>query len=293
MAVKVTTEIKRILATQKRDETLGVERVLALLQEVQKEIVAELATSQVGSYSAFHLRGTLGSIEKHLADWQSAADRELGSGLADSWEAGKSLLPSAATAAEIHMVTPWISGHTLDALKEFTFGRIASVGGDAYNKIKGEVTMGILGQKTPQEVAANIAGNLQSPSIFKSIAERAEVITGTEMGRAFSMATQLSIEAAHETLPDLQYMWLHAGHPRMPRMLHLALHGQVRQVGKPFYQTPEGAKVMYPRDPKAPIKEVIRCGCIHVPYMDAWGDAKEFANDFDAQQQQANKPRRT
>ena len=283
MAVTVTSTIKSILAAQKRGEALGIERVLALLSEVQKQIIAELAVSQAGSYSAYHLKSTLNSIEHYLSDWQSAATREIGSGLDASWASGAGMLAEATAAAGVSLTTPWLSSSLLDSLKEFTFGRISAIGSDAYNKIKGELTMGILGQKTPQEVAAQIAGSLGGPSIFKSIAERSEVITGTEMGRAFSMATQKSMQSAAGTLPGMQKMWLHAGHPRMPRMLHLALHGETRGIDKPFYAV-DGEKVMYPRDPNAPIKEIIRCGCTHVPYMTAFGDQKAFAQDFDTRQ---------
>jgi len=284
MAVSVTSKIKSILATQKRDEALGVDRVLALLAEVKTQIIGELATAQAGSYSAYHLKSSLNSIERHLSDWQSAATRELGAGLGASWTAGAGLLTEAATAAGVQTGSYWISTHLLDSLKDFAFGRISAVGGDAFNKIKGELTMGILGQKTPQEVAARIAGNLGGRSIFKSIAERSEVITGLEMGRAFSMGTQLSMEKAADTLPELKRMWLHAGHPGAPRAIHLALHGQVRGMDKPFYKTAEGSKVMYPRDPKAPVKEVIRCGCTHTPWMPQFGEQKAFAQDFDTRQ---------
>ena len=114
------------------------------------------------------------------------------------------------------------------------------------------------------------------------------MITGLEMGRAFSIATQTSLEAAAETLPDLQRMWLHAGHPRMPRQVHLLMHGQTRGMKNPFYQSTDGGAVMYPRDPQAPIKEVIRCGCDHIPYMERWGSAKDFAASWDQTQYQVN-----
>jgi hypothetical protein len=284
MAVTVTQKIKSILATQKKGEALGSEKVLALLEETKRQIIAELATAQGGSYSAYHLKSTLNSIEHYLSDWQSAATREIGGGLDTSWSAGAGLLAEATAAAGVQLTTPWLSSTLLDSLKEFAFGRISAVGSDAFNKIKGELTMGILGQKTPQDVAAQIAGNLSGPSIFKSIAERSEVVTGLEMGRAFSMGTQKSMEASAGTLPELKRMWLHAGHPGMPRAIHLALHGETRGMNKPFYQGSDGTPVMYPRDPNAGIKEVIRCGCTHVPWMEAFGEQKAFAMDFDTRQ---------
>jgi hypothetical protein len=281
--VKVTDTIKSIL--KKRDAQIlsGAEAVDRLLQEVRKQILGELATAS--GYSALQMKSMLQSIESYFSDFESGANREVAAGISGMWESGASMLPEIGAAtgeSGVYFGMGHISNDLIDTLKEFSFGRIRSVATDAYTKIKGELTLGLLGQKSPQQIAAEIAGRLDSPSIFKTIAERSEVITQTEMGRAFSIATEKSIESAQQTLPQLMRMWIHGGHPKAPRQVHLLMHGQVRKVGNPFYQTPAGEPVLYPRDPNAPIKEVIRCGCTHVPYMESWGGAQEFAAAFDA-----------
>ena len=302
MAVSVTQKIKAILAAQAENEALGTERVLALLEELRRQIISELATMPSGSYSSYVMKASLASIDEHLVKWEGSVQRELDFALTQSWAAGAKLLPAASEAAGVALQLPWISTGTLDALKEFTFGRISGVRGDLYNRIKGELTLGILGQKTPQEVAAQLAEGLQGQKlpvgkgghpIFKSAAERAEVITGLEMGRAFSMATEMSIEAAQQILPDLERMWLHAGHPGAPRQSHLLMHGQTRKVGAAFYQTPQGAKVFFPRDPQAPVSEVIRCGCDLIPWHPGWGSKEAFQKDFDNRQEAAYNRRKT
>lgn len=295
----VTSTIKRILKDQAAGIIDGQDAVLQLLGEVRREILAELSSGHVGSYTALQMRQSLASIERYLQDFESAADRELGSRIATAWAKGAELVPATLQlSGSGGALTGFgsISAHLVDALKEFAFGRIASVSSDLHTKIKGELTLGILGQKTPQQVMAVIAGDIEGVAmpknrfggpVFKSAAERAEVITQTEMGRAFSMATSKSLDQAQGTVPDLQKMWLHAGHPGRPRLHHLALHGAVREMDKPFYSSP--AVVMYPHDPEAPIKEVIRCGCTHIPYMAAWGDAETFSADFDKHQAAANR----
>lgn len=291
MPLKVTTKLKQLLKGRDAKILSGTQYVQGLLVEVQKEILAELVSMPTDSYSAYYLRQSLASIERHLSSFESAAKRELSEGISATWGMGADLLPATAQVAGetgVYLGMTQLSGNVVETLKEFTFGRITSLSNDAFTKIKGELTMGILGQKTPQQVAGEIAGNLLGPSIFKTIGERAEVITGLEMGRAFSIATQTSMETAAEILPDLQRMWLHAGHPRMPRQVHLHMHGQVRGMKNPFYQSTEGVPVMYPRDPQAPIKEVIRCGCTHIPFMASWGSAKDFAASWDQTQYQVN-----
>ncbi|MEA5113028.1 MAG: hypothetical protein VB050_03290 [Geobacteraceae bacterium] len=293
MAVKVTSKIKAILKDRDAEIISGQEAVRRLLEETRKQILMDLAVIPGDGFSAHFLQQSLAAITDQLATWESATNRELDGRLSNTWEMGTSLLPEACAASGVQLGYVGISTHTLDALKDFTFGRIASVKGDLFNKIRGELSLGVLGQKTAQEVTQAIIGdigNLPLPvgrggvPVFKSVRERAEVITGTEMGRAFSLATQKSIEAARETVPEMGSMWIHAGHPKQPRLIHMYMHGEVRTEGKPFYKTPEGIPVHYPRDPKAPIKEVIRCGCTHIPYHPLFGDRAAFAADFDTQQ---------
>ncbi|TAN61056.1 hypothetical protein EPN18_07415 [bacterium] len=154
------------------------------------------------------------------------------------------------------------------AMKDFAGHVTQNLYGDAWSKIKSELTLGVLGGKTPQEVSKAIGANLTDPSIFTSLDARAEAITKTELGRAFSMAAQSRMEEAAGYVDGLEKQWLHAGHPRMARPYHLALNGYHVPVDEPFLVG--NVAMMYPRDPKAPIGEVINCGCDHVPYHVRW-----------------------
>lgn len=297
MPVKVTSKIKAILKERDAKILSGKDAVLALLEETRKQILLDLVSLPGDGYSAHYLRQSLASINDHLSSWEVATARELDGRLSATWAMGAELLPVAAETAGLSLGYVGIPTSTLEALKEFTFGKISGVRGDLYNKIRGELSLGVLGQRTPQEVTQALIGDINDlpipigrggKPVFLNVQERAEVITGTEMGRAFSLATEKSLEAGRETVPELGSMWIHAGHPKRPRPMHLYLHGQVRAGGKAFYEI-DGKKVMYPRDPNAPIKEVIRCGCTHVPYHPLFGDPEAFAADFDTQQEKTAK----
>lgn len=299
MAISVTDKIKEILAARDSAIIANQDAVIDLLAEVRRQILAEIIEAPGDSFTAYRLQQSLAAIQDHLNNFERSAWSTLGSGLTATWEAGESLLPESALAAGMQTNFYRLSTHTLDALKDFTFGKISGVTGDLYSKIRGELSLGALGQKTPAEVASALAGQLSGRPMpkkqdkygnwhpaFKSVAERAEVITGTELGRVFSLATQKSGEAAAETLPGLQKIWLHAGHPKQGRIIHVYLHGQKRAIDKPFYQAPGGYGVKFPRDPNAPISEVIRCGCTHVFWLPAFGDLKTFVSEFDESQDQ-------
>ena len=169
--ITVTSTIKQILSRQSAGILSGQDAVLQLLAEVRKEILAELTTGQTGSYTTLFLRQSLASIERHLSDFESAADRELGSRLAGSWAMGAELVPATLqVAGAATSITGFgqVSAHMIDALKEFSYGRISSVTSDMFTKIKGELTLGILGQKTPQEVASVIAGATKPEQIMSN-----------------------------------------------------------------------------------------------------------------------------
>lgn len=284
----VTSTLKQIITDQERRIITGQEAVVRTLEVVRQQVAVELLSAPTDSFTSYRLRQTLAAIDQHLTAWSHQARLAVDSGLTDSWGAGAEQLTELAGAAGVNLGRFSLSSGVLDQLKEFSWGKISGVANEAATKIKAELTLGMLGQKTSQEVAAAIVGTLptklpvikEGRPVFKSIAERAEVITGTELGRAFSMASQKSMAEAADTLPALQKMWLHAGHPKVGREIHLLMHGQIREIDKPFYQAPNGYGVQFPRDPNAPISEVIRCGCTHVPHLPEWGPASAFAEVF-------------
>jgi hypothetical protein len=283
---KVTDILTRILTDQARRTISGSEAVRRILEETRRQVIVELSAAPVDGFAAYQLPQVLAAIEKHLATFEASARTSVGSGLSGSWDEGVALLPSMAAESGITLSTFGISHTLLDQLKEFTWGKITSVKSDAVARIRGELTLGVLGQKTPHEITLAIAGNLERPGVFQSILDRAEVITKTELGRTFSMAAQAGMEAAGDTLPELQKMWLHTGHPKQARPYHLRLNGDVKNVDQPFLVG--NISMMYPRDPKAPVSEIINCGCMHVPYMAEWGTKKEFVRSWEKAQKAAN-----
>jgi len=266
----VSAEVLRLLKLKDQKILDGQAAVAALLAEAKRQILDELLSVAGDSYSAAALRQNLASIEKALQTFESAAGRELTGQLAGAWDLGEDLPSAAARAAgQLGMSARMVPQALLRTLQDFSAHKISGLAADAFTKIRGELTLGILGQKTPHQVYSAIVGALESPGIFPSIEARARVIALTEMGRAYSAASQLGMEEAAGSVPGLQKQWWHAGHPRRPRQNHLLLHGQVQPVNKPFLIG--SVALMYPRDPKAPAREVIACGCVHVPYHPDWG----------------------
>lgn len=266
----VTAKLKALLAAKDEKTRAYAADARAILAEVRRQALDELATADEGSYSAHRLKQNLASIERLLGGAETKLKGNLAAGISESWTAGTDLLPEAAAVSGLYAGFAYVSPQALGALQSFGEHLVKNLTTDAVAKIRGELTLGLLGGKTPGEVTRAIAGTLTSPGIFETIAERAEVITKTELGRAYSVATQKSLEASVGTVPEMEKQWVHAGHPKHPRLSHLTLHGQHVPVSKPFVVG--SVILMHPRDPAAPASEVIHCGCDLIPWHPSWKD---------------------
>ncbi len=265
--MRVTKAIEKALKEKDRGIISGVKSMRSIMKDLHGQVMAELGKAALGTWDSYHLRQFLDSIEFQMANYTGVAKTEM-SGLLDrAWATGKDLVDKPLLAAGIQMGGYHLGTSVLDQLKEYSSDYLGNMFGDAWHQVKGEISLGIVGGKTPQEVAKAIGENMDSGR-FRNIARRAETITQTEMGTVFSVATQKRMEQAAEKVEGLEKEWKHVGHPMVPRLSHLAADGQHVPVDKPFVIG--GVKMMFPRDPGAPIGEIIHCGCDHVPYHALW-----------------------
>lgn len=253
----VNKEIKRIIKEKDKKILSGVQSMRNLLEELHKQVAAELGRAALGSWDAYSLRKHLDAIEYQVSAFTATAKTGEGELLTEAWNIGKSLVDAPLAAGSIQMGGFHLATSVLDTLKDFTFHKIDGVSAAAWDQIRGEMTLGVLGSKTPQEVAAAIGKNIDAGR-FASISLRAETITKTEMGRVFSNAAQLRMEQAAGHVEGLEKQWDHAGHPMKPRLTHVLAHGKHVPVNEPF--DIGGVPMMFPRDPAAPIGETISCG---------------------------------
>jgi hypothetical protein len=263
----VSKTIKDALKAKDEKIISGSEAMLKILGDVKNQIIIELTHLPESGFESYRLKQVLASIREQLNNFSVDGQKELSGLLDEAWSMGAAMVDAEIKGSGISFGFR-LSTSVLDRLKEFAFHRIQDLSADAFAKVRGQIILGALGQKTPWEVAQSISGELPGPSIFGSIENRADVITRTEMGRIYSTAAQDRMEQAAGYVPGLEKQWLHKGHPKRPREMHLLADGNHVPVDKPF--SIGGVSMMYPRDPAAPIDEVINCGCDHVPYMANW-----------------------
>lgn len=253
VAITVNSEIKRILREKDAGIRSGVEAMRGILAELQKQVMHELGKAAIGSWDAYHLKQYLNALEGQFATYDARLKAEMSGQLDSIWQTGVSAVDAPLAVNGIytgfHLGTA-----TLDLIKEYANDYLESALGDAWLKVKGELNLGLLGGKTPQEVAKAIGLSIDAGR-FESVAYRAETITKTEMGRVFSEASQKRLEQAVEVVPGIEKQWVHAGHPAQARPSHVAANGQHVPVNEPF--NIGGVRMMYPRSPEAPLNEVI------------------------------------
>ena len=150
----------------------------------------------------------------------------------------------------------------IKAMRSFMTDRLADIGEQAKKKISEQMGLCLIGAQNPFQAAREIAAHLDTNG-----RARAYRIVNTELGRAFSVATQERLMQAREVGLKMKKQWRRSGKIHS-RLTHDLADGQVVDADKPFIVG--GVKMMYPRDPSAPVSETINCGCVCLPYMDDW-----------------------
>jgi hypothetical protein len=149
---------------------------------------------------------------------------------------------------------------------------VTGLASDARQRISREIRLAALGGMSTTELIDRIGRNLTDPSVFGTIATRAEMIARTEVSRVRSMAfADQSLEAA-QRFPGLRKVWEHSSsspgfttfQARQSRPNHVRLWSETSAnpipVDAPF-DLGNGITAMYPHDPVLPAKEVVACRC--------------------------------
>ena len=164
---------------------------------------------------------------------------------------------------------PFLSERKLELLQKYSANQVNNLTGNALQNISNELDLAVLGQKSASDVISNIGRNLDDPSIFGTVAKRAQVIFQTEVKRIQNMTTHDRIVQAKQQVSDMGKKWVHS-HIGVPRPGHLLLDGTVLPVDEQFEVIGADGDVYYvdaPHAPELPVGEVVNCRCTVVPVV--------------------------
>lgn len=256
------------------------------LAKAERDIKNMLAATP-SDYKQWQLVQLQRSVKRALIDIEPALETGLQSGLTAAWGAGRDLIdhPLAAAGVDITADLVAIDTRKLLAMRAFTTERIRDVTAKLTNRINGELAQVAIGTKTPFEATETVAGLLQSGGV-----KRSGTIVRTQLGQAFSVAAQERKEQAAAIVPGLKKQWRRSGKLHS-RYEHDAIDGQIRDVDKPF-DLPNGVSLMHPRDPAAPVGEIINCGCSSIPYMESWEVARPGRQPISEEERKGSRGKR-
>jgi hypothetical protein len=265
---RLAAEIARQARRQDRLEADAGKEVVAILRQAQKDIRATLAGAP-SDFSSAVLPKLHGEIDDQLKRLGARLGRRLADHAGTAWEQGRDMVDAPLQAGGIHVraVLPMLDSRQIDAMKTFLVHRGEDIGAEAARRIKAELGLVLIGTRSHADAVTNITGLLQSSS-----RSRALTIVRTELGRAYEMASQARKEQARQYLPGLKKQWRRSGKLHS-RKGHDLADGQVVDVDETFKITAADGSIVelrYPRDPEAPVGEVVNCGCMSIPYMSHW-----------------------
>ena len=263
-------KVKELVAQAQSIEDDAVRKVITLLADARKEVAATVASTE---WQAYRLPQMKNAIERTLQQFGDRYGVDLREAQRSFWEEGINMVDAPIREIGVYAAFPAIDQTVLSILQGYGADLVKGLEKDAALKITNEITLGLMGQKTPFEVMQAVGANLKDKSIFTSIAARAETITRTEAGRVLEAASQARLTEAAKLIPGLQKQWFHGTSARYPRPSHLEAAGQIRNADEPF--DVGGEQLMYPRDPAGSPGNTINCGCYSVPYHPDWKSAEE------------------
>lgn len=261
-------EQRRLLRAQielLRNTQAEIERLMTVALDRVRVILSAMPTD----YQQWQLPQAEREIQRALDTFRSQASAAASIASSQSWDAGKSLVDGPLQAAGFNVagVAPLLTQNQLQALKSFLTDRIRDVSADAVNRVNTQLGLVTIGVQTPFEATKAVAGILQDQSLG-----RATTIVRTELGRAFSVASQARLEQAAQVVP-MDKVWRRSGKVHQ-RWGHAIADGQRVAHDEPFQiiaKTGEIVELMFPRDPKGPPGETINCGCVSIPKVRGWG----------------------
>jgi len=245
--------VKELIARAQKLTDREVERVLEMLRAAQQEVAAMTATTEWQAHKIPEMKEAVARAIEGFKQKFAASHNET---LRNMWEAGIDTVAGPLQFVGLSAVAPELSSTTLGILQGYSADLISGLTSDALKKINGEITMGVMGGKSPFDVMTAIGRNLEDKGAFRSIAARAEAIQRTEMANVHSNSREARAQATVRANPDLAWMkkWLSSGKVHA-RAHHEALDGVTVPVDEDFL-----GYIPYPHAPGLAAAEVVNCG---------------------------------
>lgn len=249
-------------------EKLEATAIAAALQELDRLRIQVDRTFVDTDWQAHRGKQLVQAIDRATAEYQQAMTGTLAGAQQAAWDQGLTLA-QAATPPEYQAGIAWahLGRPQFEMWRQNSLFFITDLAADLRRSLSREVLLATTGLRTPTEAMQVVKDWLGDG---RKAANRAQAIVRTEIGRNFSMATQVGLEESAAYVPDLQKMWLHApaGTSKTVRPAHVVMSGKSVPWNGLFH-FPGGA-LRFPQDPNGPPNETVNCKCRVIPWRRTW-----------------------
>ncbi len=227
--------------------------IVALLRRAQGDIALTLASAP-SDYQQWRLNALNLEVDRLLGIFGDQAGDVLSNAAGEAWAGGLAAIDKPFSAAGIEMVLPVIDSTQLQAMRTFMVDRIKDVGVQAAQKIKSEIGQALIGIQDIAQTIQKVGSIMGESSV-----SRVTTIVGDNLSRAWATASFDRAMQSDAAGVEMEKIWRRSGKIHS-RLAHDLTDGVRKPINEPFVIN--GHKIMYPKDPKAPIEESINCGCV-------------------------------
>ncbi len=264
----VTREIRNSLKQIQNLENLSAKEFLKVVDEWRERVI--LTIIEVGDLNPITSDVIKAKVVELNDQFKLKFESQLTENQRRLFVKGIQIVDNALKSGDIQTAIPFLSENKLELLKKYGAEHITNLTDTARNRIAQEVDLAVLGQKSQTDLLNAIGRNLKDPSVFGTIAKRAEVILKTEVNRINQIAAADRLKQSATQVKDLRKQWIHS-HVGIPRPGHFDLDRVVVYADEKFEL--EGADgrlylVDGPMDPILPVGEVVNCKCKVVPVVE-------------------------
>lgn len=257
----------------------GVARILKLLNQARREILADVASTNWDRYA---LPQRLAAIDRQLEHFRVLALADLTAEMAHLWELAAEQTAEVAAAAGVEVAFQELPTSLLQTLQEKAGQRVSGLFNFAKDQLDRKISLALLTGQSREDTIAAIGKVLEFGStgkpegLFGSISARARFIYRHEVSTLYAQAAEARRQQVGNYVPELKKVWAHDGNPKEPRPGHKLMHGQIREQDEDFEDPLTGDELSYPRDPDADISATANCTCSVFLWREEYGDVLEF-----------------
>lgn len=265
---KFEAALKERLAERARLLLGSNQKVVALLRDAWVQISQQLA-AQPADWRQWQLVRLRDQLDTILTATGQQAGATVNLALRDAWQQGEDMVDKTLAAIDhnVQLRLGMLDARVLAAMQTFGVSRMRDVTAEAAGKIGQQLGLVTIGGATPFEAIKAVQTILGA-----DLTKRATGIVATEVSRAFAVAAEDRLVQAMPLVPGLGKQWRRSGKIHS-RWYHDLMDGIVVDADKAFKVSNPGGgfdMMQHPHDPKAPVEQVIHCGCVSLPWMKHW-----------------------